>query len=315
MVESIFKSGFAFQSFSQCAEEMKEQSAYWSYEHQQYGKGSFSGIITAVHLGRLQLTYTKRTNGIIIRGGIPPRTTIIVIHPSDPEKIFYRGKPLQKTQVIALNYKEELEYHSLYPSEGLTVAVDTDLLDERSNVICGVSFSSLRKQERLNIIHRLYDKLVYNLLSLIQSLYSNPELLTDEDVIAEKILDFILSGVVIINNQKRFVDRLHHAKQAEDYLLSHLKETFSIQDICNNIGVSERTLHLGFKERYGVSPKAYLQMMRLNGVYQELRAVKSKNMVSQVAIEWGFNHFSRFSMQYKRMFGELPSVTAQKEVL
>jgi AraC-like DNA-binding protein len=52
-----------------------------------------------------------------------------------------------------------------------------------------------------------------------------------------------------------------------------------------------------------------MQAMRLNGAYQDLRTSKSKNKVSEVAIDWGFNHLGRFAKQYKRMFGKLPSET------
>jgi len=147
----IFKSGLVFHSISQDAEEMKEQSAFWSYEHKQYGRGKFEGKITAFHTRQFQVSYSSRSNGIFVRGGIPPATTIITFNFTDPRKIFYRGHILQDSQVMALYHSEELEYHTLFPSATLTVAVNTELLNDRFLFINGVPFSSLRSQERLKI--------------------------------------------------------------------------------------------------------------------------------------------------------------------
>jgi AraC-like DNA-binding protein len=54
-----------------------------------------------------------------------------------------------------------------------------------------------------------------------------------------------------------------------------------------------------------------MQMMRLHGIYQELRTTSSKQSISRLASDWGFNHLGRFSKQYKRMFDKLPSETSK----
>jgi AraC family ethanolamine operon transcriptional activator len=65
------------------------------------------------------------------------------------------------------------------------------------------------------------------------------------------------------------------------------------------------------KEAYGISPRAWSQIIRLNAARQDLPEKDAEKVrVSEVAVRWGFFHFGRFSAAYRHLFGELPSVTA-----
>jgi AraC-like DNA-binding protein len=72
-------------------------------------------------------------------------------------------------------------------------------------------------------------------------------------------------------------------------------------------GASERLLRYAFLERFGVSPKAYLLAVRLNGVRKELRAADPVCTVIDVANIWGFWHMGQFAADYRRLFGNFPS--------
>ncbi|WP_346910098.1 helix-turn-helix domain-containing protein [uncultured Roseibium sp.] len=84
----------------------------------------------------------------------------------------------------------------------------------------------------------------------------------------------------------------------------------SVVDICTALGVSERTLRYAFREYVGLSPVAYLRACRLNRVRAVLAASDpQETTITQVAMRFGFLHLGRFAGDYKRMFGEMPSVT------
>ena len=86
-------------------------------------------------------------------------------------------------------------------------------------------------------------------------------------------------------------------------------ELLSVVDLCRATGVSRRTLEYAFRERFGLSPKAYLLVRRLDGVRTELRQDHDDLSVTHIANRWGFDHLSRFAAFYRRQFGELPSET------
>lgn len=85
-------------------------------------------------------------------------------------------------------------------------------------------------------------------------------------------------------------------------------EDISIGELCEVLGASRRTLHLGFMELYGVPPMRYLQAFRLNGVRAQLKGGRRDwGSVTEIATAWGFGNMGRFSAAYRRFFGVLPS--------
>ncbi|WP_053214032.1 helix-turn-helix domain-containing protein [Pseudomonas sp. Q12-87] len=106
--------------------------------------------------------------------------------------------------------------------------------------------------------------------------------------------------------RKRMVDR------AREYALGHVDEPLSILDLCNHIGASRRKLQYCFQETLGINPVAYLRALRLNAVRRELRRGDQAHGVQEVAARWGFWHLSRFSSDYRVLFGETPSQTLRR---
>ena len=86
-----------------------------------------------------------------------------------------------------------------------------------------------------------------------------------------------------------------------------------LSELCNTARVSERTLQVAFKHIMGMSPLTYLYRLRLHRARDELRKAKSgSTTVTDVAMNWGFWHFSEFSRTYRNCFGELPSATLKR---
>jgi AraC family ethanolamine operon transcriptional activator len=86
----------------------------------------------------------------------------------------------------------------------------------------------------------------------------------------------------------------------------------TIKDICQASGASYRTLNRAFLDRFGVTPKQYLQAVRLSGVRKDLRQMGPYSAITDIANDWGFWHMGQFAADYKRQFGELPSETTRR---
>ena len=106
----LFKSGLSFNCKSRDAEEMQQQSEYWSYEHRQYGRGVFNGEINVYHTKNLQLSLVHRSIGFFARGGLPIGTTIISFPLLNTRAIHYRGATMQDFQALALRQDEEFGF-------------------------------------------------------------------------------------------------------------------------------------------------------------------------------------------------------------
>lgn len=114
-----------------------------------------------------------------------------------------------------------------------------------------------------------------------------------------------------LNAINRYQEKLvspHFIKRTECYIRENLHEPLNIEILAKNAGVSTRTLFSGFKNFLGTTPMAYLKDLRLEKAHQELRNSEYQS-VTDIAYKWGFTHLGRFSQEYKRRYGELPSST------
>jgi AraC family ethanolamine operon transcriptional activator len=103
---------------------------------------------------------------------------------------------------------------------------------------------------------------------------------------------------------------------AEEFILETGDEDLSVLDICQEIGVSQRTLQYAFQERFQMTPKAYLKAVKLNEARKALRrADPTTSTVIEIAAQWGFWHMGQFAADCRRHFGELPSETLRKPAL
>tara|TARA_R110002049_G_scaffold308057_1_gene510748 strand:- start:199 stop:1149 length:951 start_codon:yes stop_codon:yes gene_type:complete len=126
-------------------------------------------------------------------------------------------------------------------------------------------------------------------------------------------------AVVQIDRRSATTTRRHAANrrrliaQAEDYLRANIAEPFVLGQCARAIGCSERMLERHFRAIYGVAPGAWFRCMKLEAVRRDLRyAGRRSANISDIAANWGFTHFGRFSVEYRRLFGETPSESLRK---
>ena len=61
-----------------------------------------------------------------------------------------------------------------------------------------------------------------------------------------------------------------------------------------------------------MTPKKFLQQLRLNAIKKELLASTTKNtIISDIAFKYKFLHMSHFTSEYKKLFGQTPSSTLE----
>jgi AraC family ethanolamine operon transcriptional activator len=103
-------------------------------------------------------------------------------------------------------------------------------------------------------------------------------------------------------------------KVVEAYALANVDRRLYVSELCQIVGVSERTLQGAFHEIMQMSPITYLNRLRLHRARTSLRSAStSTTTVSAVALDWGFWHFGRFSRAYKQCFQEAPSKTLARK--
>ena len=163
---------------------------------------------------------------------------------------------------------------------------------------------------------------IYQLLFNLTSSLSQPE----EKVLATQyikqqleeeiapILLITLAKAREIRPQKVYLKRASTLKKAEEFFLNNLTAEITTKDICEELGVSQRTLEYIFKHFYEISPKNYFKRLRLNALYQELQQQDLQANLSEIAYKFGFFHRGQFANDYQKFFGELPSDTLRRTI-
>ena len=103
--------------------------------------------------------------------------------------------------------------------------------------------------------------------------------------------------------------RPRHVRFAAEYIHTHSANPIRLNDLVAASGVSKRSLHAGFRRYYGVPPMIYLRNVRLDLARLRLSREGGAKSVTDIALECGFTHLSKFAEAYKDRFGELPSET------
>ena len=114
-----------------------------------------------------------------------------------------------------------------------------------------------------------------------------------------------------VGNLDNCATRARAVDTALDLIEARLDEPLNVRELCIATGIPARTLLRGFQERFGVGPKAYISQLRLSRVRKGLIMDASATKVSDLANQYGFWHMGHFARDYRRLFGELPSKTAQ----
>src|SRR5262245_51175460 len=101
-------------------------------------------------------------------------------------------------------------------------------------------------------------------------------------------------------------------KKAIEYMRRNVHRKISVADLATAGQVAERTLRKHFRAFIGLSPLGYWRRLRLAIAREELLKGASGASVTEVATLYGFSHFGRFALQYRRCFGEAPSTTLSR---
>jgi AraC-like DNA-binding protein len=127
------------------------------------------------------------------------------------------------------------------------------------------------------------------------------------------LLELMTRGIMnasVLNNDLRTPSASALVHRIEDYVDAAGTRPMHLSEICNEFGVSRRSLHRAFDEIIGVSPATFLRQKRLCSVHAILRdSDPAKVTVAEVAAHQGFTELGRFSHYYHSLFGEYPSET------
>lgn len=280
----------------------------------QLGNGRFAGRIDFAASAGVFIEKESWSPGVWVDGAIPPGVAVFGIRTEHGEEPRYHGGPMRETDVGALRPGDEIDFRVRGSAGVFLTAVDIRRLEDQAWARWQEPLWRMCFNERLIVrgesSRRLLLARLAALLDEAPALNAHPHA---AGLLCDAVIDALLSHVAAPERRSTLAERHRIARKAEAWLRERLDAFITIRDLCAAVGAAERTIELGFQEVFGLSPKRYLTVMRLNAARRELRRRRPEEAsVTAIAVRWGFLHLGRFAAQYRRMFGESPSETLRQ---
>ena len=108
-------------------------------------------------------------------------------------------------------------------------------------------------------------------------------------------------------------NRARVMRRIEEVLMAHPDEPLYMPELAATVGTSYWTLRECCLDYLGMSPKRYLWLRRMHLVRRALRSAHAETTtVTEIASDYGFWEFGRFSIAYRSLFGESPSTALRR---
>ena len=102
-------------------------------------------------------------------------------------------------------------------------------------------------------------------------------------------------------------------RAAEERFARAGQNAVSLADLCAAASVGKTALYVAFESYCGEPPIAYFHKRRLATARTRLlESVPKSGVVTRVALSAGLTELGRFARDYRRLFGESPSVTLKR---
>lgn len=293
--------------------------AGWHLRCLQVSTGVLAGESIDLHLPMIQLLFETYRNVTTSHCGTAPDSAVVFgIAMSMAGDGRFNGRPWGDG-ITAFDSRQEL-ISLAPPVELITLVVDRQLLHEHARITEHVDLTHWLAQGPIMVNDATLAHRVVQQLQTMKAACIRRQLSTAGETSQQQLSDELLGLLCPLVVQRlrppaaarRELPELEVVRRARDRLLQRAGEPPRIIDLCRDLGVSRRWLQWSFNEVLGISPWAYLQLMRLNGARRMLLRATPGRKVSDAVEAFGFWHLSRFSRDYRHQFGELPSHTLQR---
>jgi AraC-like DNA-binding protein len=222
-------------------------------------------------------------------------------------------------QATALSPREKSEISWTPETEVLSLVVPQLALEEHLRRLSGIGSGEIVFEPRID------DSSAHMLRSLIGAALraSDGGLLDLPEAVSWQIRDAILTAMLVelrhdhweLLTSMRGSESKRLCDAATAIMRRRLASPAPIPRIAAELGVSERSLQVNFRQELNTTPSARFKQLRLEAVHDALlRLSPEESTVTQVAADvGGFFHLGRFACEYLALFGEHPSGTLHRQ--
>ena len=308
------------------ARSLRSETAFYDYARNvgeaqtdflQTDHGRTSWSVGQRRLGTTVLQFAAVGAGTIAAGLMRQPDKLIFLMQSSPAQhcIYLNGTMLPAHAITVLAPGADFIFANLLPLEWLSFSVGLDrlpprLIDRLSEPIAPRTAALLVSQEAC--FAELID-VAARAARLHSTMGSRRSVLEPVDGEGE-LIDALTAAVEASEpdrSARKQGDRSNYETIVHLALAGiHDEGIVPVADLCQAIGIAERTLQRAFNRIFRMSPRRYLKLLQLNQVHAAFCAAESRGqLVTDILTRHGVTELGRFASEYRALFGELPSQT------
>ena len=313
MPKKTFTPTAMFETLSWDLERIHELTQGWDTELSQLKRGQLKVDMQMFSTPHIQFSKMHYSNALLIKGSQPPGTVILsLIRTNKP--VYSQNQTVEPYELVVVREGEEVDYIASGENEVLSLAIEKGFFERNFLLYLGIDFKEIEGQKRLLLKKESVDHFIDAMQKWISYFQTHDPMkisLEHYYTIEQTILEQLFS-LIILQEGSAKRERFDLAKVRE-IIHENVDNIYTIGDLLNQTNVSARTLQHHFRKKFNLTPKQYLQSLRLNAVRRELTiTTPQRDAVSEAALKYGFFNASHFAAEYKKMFGETPSQTLHR---
>ncbi len=297
--------------------DLVSQVRFFGLDLMQIDRGRFRASGSQTRIGGVLLGRIDFARAAVQTWTSPPRSLTIAAKTTDAA-VLWRGIEIQSSDVLIIGPSVEVELVSMAEA-GIAAVTFLDFSPQNDAYLRGFRACG----NNAVLVRPLRAPVLNDLMMVIVTLLScasiqpwklgQPEWAGARRDDLLRLAALAISGAVAIEPHIYNTRRLRALELALSAMRKGSENHLDVPTLCRMAGVSERTLHNAFVERYMVPPARFLKAYRLNRLRQDLARTTSQRFpIAKIANDLGFSHLGQLARDYRDWFGELPSATHRR---
>ena len=279
----------------------------------------FKARLTWAELHDLQVLRCEEDFPRVAYVSLAPQLSFVTFLAHSGPQPVWGGTELRPGEIVLHGRGERLHQSTPGPFVWNVIALDPVQLEQYGRALSGKPFTLPSEGKILRPSPRDVARLRRLHAQVCRLAETKPRLLAHTEVARAIEQDLIQTLVACLTGASMRADgaiKRRHASimiRFEEVLAEHLSEPLRTTELCELIGVTERTLRSCCAQFLGMSPIRYVLLRRLSRARVALRDAEpdGANLLELVR-GFGFAELGRFEAAYRAAFSEAPLTTLQR---
>jgi AraC-like DNA-binding protein len=281
--------------------------------------GDFRGEVTRIDVDRLWLQRGREALPRVMHSSVSKtRNGLFFLADAQQATTHHTGKEFPPGCMMVYSAGAEHHHRSSAACHWAAMSLGLEDLAAAGLAITGCDLTAPELSELIRPPPALMDRLLRLHAAAGDLAATAPEVLEHPQVaeaIEQELIHVMVRCLTDESSERTYScqQRVPIMRRLERILEANPVKPLYLAEICAAIGVPARTLRHNCWQHLGMSPHRYLWLRRMTLARRALVLASPTNRtVSEVATDHGFWELGRFSVAFRKLFGESPSVTLRR---